>query len=152
MPSLSRQNALLPLLAACALCAPPMARAGDEKHADGCERRLPQWQNASVSEWNQALLPWPAYGQNLRILMPFEGYVSLRFTTGATPGAFGSFRLGDYPQSGGGSGVISISRTPGCFDPAFVGANGVSPVSGEPGIAWIIAASELRCALQANTS
>lgn len=140
-------------LACCALCVPALAPAGaDVLRADGFEQCQPPSPLGSTAEWGSVFMPWPAYGLNARLALPFDGHIALRFTAATASGSFGTFLLADYPGSGGGQGLMSISRTPGCFDPAFLGPNCLSPVSSEPGVAWTIAASGLRCALEPGAS
>lgn len=139
-------------LALCVLLAlPALASAGDQVFNSGYEPCVAQWPNGSVHEWNSVLMPWPAFNVTSRLVVPAKGYVALRFTASSTPGQFGTLNAAEFAGSSG-SGQVSISRAPGCFDPTFLGANCLSQVSGSPSIAWIVAATGLRCELQPGES
>lgn len=133
------------------LALPALAGAGEQVFESGFEPCVAQWPNGSVHEWNSVLLPWPAFGYTARFSVPANGYVALRFTASSTPGQFGTLLATEYPGSSG-SGQISISRTPGCFDPAVVGAHCLSGVSGSPSLSWLVAATGLSCPLQPGES
>lgn len=133
------------------LALPALASAGDQVFDSGYEPCVAQWSNGSVHEWDSVFMAWPAFNFSSRISLPANGYVALRFTASSTPGQFGTLNAQEFAGSSG-SGQVSISRTPGCFDPAFLGANCLSQVSGSPSIEWIVAATGLRCELQPGQS
>ena len=132
------------------------ASAGDDLlFSNGYEPNLcvAQWPIGSIAEWNSTFLGlWPSYGFTARLSIPTNGYLALRFTASQTAGQFGTLYANDGFPGANGTGQVSISRTPGCFDPAFLGANCLSQVTGAPGVSWIVAASSLSCSLQPGAS
>jgi hypothetical protein len=139
-------------LGLCVLLAlPVLASAGEQLFESGFETCVAQWPNGSVQEWNSVLAPWPAYGIGTRLSVPANGYAALRFTASSTPGQFGTLFATEFPGSTGAA-QVSISRTPGCFDPAVLGPNCLSEVSGSPSVSWLVAATSLSCQLQPGES
>lgn len=132
------------------------ASAGDDLlFSNGYEPNLcvAQWPFGSIAEWNSTFQgPWPSYNFTARLSIPTSGYLALRFTASQTAGQFGTLFANDGFPGASGTGQVSISRTPGCFDPAFLGANCLSQVTGAPGVSWIVAASNLSCSLQPGES
>lgn len=154
MPYLNRRSKpqAARALGLCTLLAfPALASAGDQVFGSGYELCVAQWPNGSVHEWNSVLMPWPAFNFNSRISLPANGYVALRFTASSTPGQFGTLLASEFSGSTG-TAQVSISRTPGCFDPAYLGPNCLSGVSGSPSVSWLVAATNLRCELQPGES
>lgn len=132
------------------------ASAGDDLlFSNGYEPNLcvAQWPFGSIAEWS-SMFPgsWPTFNFTARMSIPANGYLALRFTASQTAGQFGTLYANDGFPGANGTGQVSISRTPGCFDPAFLGANCLSQVTGAPGVSWIVAASSLSCSLQPGAS
>ena len=112
----------------------------------------PGYPNGTQSEWNQVFNTWPAYGVRPRVNVPFNGYVSWRFTATSVVGQFGTVATSDYPGDGDGHGQMSISRDPGCFNAAQLGNNCLSPVTRFVSVGWANGAAQFSCSLTPGSS
>lgn len=120
-----------------ALAATPLlatAQSGQLVFADGFDVCEPPFPNGSVSSWSSVFGLWPAYNTQRRLSVPFNGYLAFQFNAPAN--GFGTFITTSFPGGGDGSGLVSISRTPGCFNPAFLGPNCLSPLGPLPQVSW----------------
>ena len=117
---------------------------------ESCPRIFP---TGSIGEWDGTFgQAWPAYNAVLRLFVTNNQFFSLRFTASANSAQFGSVMSSDFPGDGTGVGQISISREPGCFDPAFLGANCIGPAQANPGLGWTNDFSLPGCKLQSGQS
>lgn len=103
--------------------------------------------NTTVTEFNTYFGTWPAFGHSIRIGVPFNGALSWRFTATSSTTQFGSIATVGFPGDGDGWGQISISRSPGCFNPAEIGANCVHAAAREPSTGWANFANQFSCPL-----
>ncbi len=117
---------------------------GFEGNAPVCQQ---QWPNGQVNEWSQLFAPWPAFNFRIRAQVPVNGYLSGRFVATNVPGQFGTIVTADFPGDGDGIGLMSISKVPGCFDQAFLGANCLAPASRYVSVGWANGASMFSCSL-----
>lgn len=93
---------------------------------------------------------WPSYNGAHRVVVPSNNYLSLSFVATATPGQFGTFSGTSYPGDGDGLAVLSISPTPGCFDPAYLPSGCYTGPAALPGISWVNGVSAFSCPLVAG--
>lgn len=112
----------------------------------------PAYPNGTQAEWNQVFNTWPAFGVRPRVNVPFNGYVSYRFTATSVVGQFGTVATSDYPGDGDGHGQMSISRDPGCFNAAQLGSNCLSPVTRFVSVGWANGAAQFSCSLTPGSS
>ncbi len=96
----------------------------------------PAYPEADVTPWTNHFYAWPGYGDRERFFVPYNGYIAFSFTASQLSAAFGSITTADFPGDGDGIGLMSISRTPGCFDQTHLGDNCLSPVSRFVSIGW----------------
>lgn len=112
----------------------------------------PIYPMGNTSEWNQVVNTWPAFGVRPRIMVPFNGYVALRFTTTAIANQFGTISGLEFPGDGDGAAQMSISRDAGCFTGAQLGANCLTTPSRTPSIGWSNAPAQFSCSLGTGQS
>lgn len=93
---------------------------------------------------------WPAYNGAHRLQMTPNAYIALAFTATQTPGQFGTFDGSGYPGDGDGAAVMSISTTPGCFDPNLLPPGCFTGPSAFPGISWVNGNTGFSCPLVAG--
>jgi hypothetical protein len=83
-----------------------------------------------------------------RIEVARGSYLALEFTASQSTSQFGTFDgSGGYPGDGGGQGVLSISRTPGCFTQSALPQGCYAPPAMYPGISWTNGQSTVACRL-----
>lgn len=107
----------------------------------------PLYPGGAIQSWNAVFATWPSFGVRRRLLVPNASYISLQFTAAADPSQFGTLATTDFPGDGEGSGWISISRSPGCFDPDHLQPNCLSPIARTPSLNWANGASLFACQL-----
>jgi hypothetical protein len=88
------------------------------------------------SSWDGIFNFWPGYGIRRRLTPPANGYSSYRFVANGSIGQFGTIATGDFPDDGDGWGLLSISRSPGCFTASQLGPNCLGGVQRLPTISW----------------
>lgn len=103
--------------------------------------------NTTVTEFSTYFGTWPAFGHSIRISVPYNGAISWRFTASASTTQFGSVATVGFPGDGDGFGQISISRSPGCFNPSELGPNCIGPVSREMSTGWANFPNQFSCQL-----
>ena len=117
--------------------------------ADGFETSacVPPYATAFPFEWN-TLYPqgWPGYNHSVRFTPPALSYVTLRFTAGPA-GQVGELLGTPIPPGANSVGLVSISRTPGCFDPAHTGPRCISDLAQIQSVTWTTGNSPFRCEL-----
>lgn len=140
------------LLAAGALCA-AQADAGsgsDAIHTDGFEDAAcaPLYPMGFLLEWSQTYPQgWPGYNQVARFYPQVDTYMTLRFTAGPA-GQLGELLGNPVASNGRMQGLLSISRSPGCFDAAHTGARCVSALAPVLSLSWTTGSSPFRCQLE----
>ncbi len=90
---------------------------------------------------------WPSYNGVLILYPPFDGTFSLGFIPPAISGQYGTILTADFPGDGEGVAQLSISSTPGCFDPTQLSPNCVSTVERTPELDWSYSGIPGRCLL-----
>lgn len=108
---------------------------------------IPLYFDGVVGEWNQTFDTWPDFNGKKRLFVPLNGYLSYRFTSTNSPNQFGSFITTGFPGDGDGVGIMSISRTPGCFNPAKLPFNCISNPALYASIGWSNGGSQYSCVL-----
>jgi hypothetical protein len=91
---------------------------------------------AVQSSWDTIFNFWPGYGIRVRLTPPPSGSLSYRFVANGSIGQFGTIATGDFPDDGDGWGLLSISRSPGCFTASQLGPNCLGGVQRLPTISW----------------
>lgn len=91
---------------------------------------------------------WPYYNGPRRLRLPDGRYYALRFTATRTQGQYGTFDgSGGFPGDGGGAAIMSISSSPGCFDPLALPTGCYSGPAAYPGISWVNGPATFSCSL-----
>ncbi len=140
-------NGLLALCLAGAAGAEPSGEA--PIFADGFEDAActPLYPTAFPFEWSALYQQqWPSYNNSVRFTPPALSYVTLRFTAGPA-GQVGELLGTPVPPGTKSLGLVSISRSPGCFDPAFTGARCISDLAQIQSVTWTTGSSPFRCEL-----
>ncbi len=111
----------------------------------------PIYPNGQSSSWNNVFQPWPAYGVRRRLTVPGNGFLSYTFVATAVAGQFGTIATGDFPGDGDGWGLMSISRSAGCFTPSELAQGCLGGVQRLPTISWRNGAgTSFQCGLTAG--
>ncbi len=119
----------------------------------GFQSCTPVFATGSIGEWDGTFgMSWPAYNNALRIFSTANQYVALRFNAAQNATQSGRVLTTEFPGGGSGVGVISISREPGCFDPAFLGENCLGPIQSGPTLDWTNDFSLPGCRLEPGRS
>lgn len=108
--------------------------------------------NTNTVEYSGLFGSWPAFGSSRRLTVPVNGALAMRFTASASTTQFGTTATATYPGDGDGHGQMSISRSPGCFSAAQLGANCLTQVSREPSVGWANFANQFSCQLTPGES
>jgi hypothetical protein len=90
---------------------------------------------------------WPAYNGWRRLQIDRGSYLAIEFTASQSTSQYGTFSASGYPGDGGGVGVMSISRTPGCFTQSALPQGCRTPPAMNPGISWTNGQSTVSCRL-----
>lgn len=96
----------------------------------------PIYPNGQASSWDAVFNTWPSFGVRRRLGVPANGFLSFEFVATSTAGQFGTVVTGDFPNDGDGYGLMSISRSPGCFTPSELGIGCMGGVQRLPSISW----------------
>ncbi len=96
----------------------------------------PQFPNEMSVEWTGFFTTWPSFGDRNRLLVPYNGYIAFRFNASYLTTEFGVLNTAKFPNDGDGMGTMSISTTPGCFDPAYLDDYCLAPIARYPGVSW----------------
>lgn len=124
---------------------------GDVVYADRFEACTPISANGSVTSWTSIFgFSWPAFNIPVRLMMGPDSYVAIQFVAGST-GQYGTLTTAGVPGDGG-FGQISISTTPGCFNPAFLGSNCVTAPTVYPMLPWMVGGNNGVCQLVSGQS
>lgn len=97
---------------------------------------VPLYPNGTTSSWDNVFQAWPAFGVRRRLGVPANGYVAFQFTATFVAGQFGTIASADFPGDGDGYGQMSISRSPGCFNPNELSSTCLGGVQRLPSVSW----------------
>ena len=90
---------------------------------------------------------WPGYNTVLVAYPPYDGAYSLAFSPPAIPDQYGTVITAAFTGDGAGLAHLSISSTPGCFDPAQLQSNCLSAIGNTPELDWSYSGIPGRCRL-----
>lgn len=108
----------------------------------------PTYPNTNVVEYANLFGSWPAFGSSRRLTVPSNGALAMRFTASSSTTQFGTTATADHPGDGDGWGLMSVSRSPGCFNAAHLGARCLlSSAARLPSIGWANFPNQFSCQL-----
>lgn len=91
---------------------------------------------------------FPSHPGGRRQWIATQGNIdSISFVASSATNQFGSIAASGFPGDGEGAMQMSISSVAGCYTPANLGPNCLSPVSSGASVGWAIGSSQFSCAL-----